>query len=223
MYNESIEEIAVGKYTVKIYYDDHGSESPREWCNLGTMFTCERNYNSPDKYQTYSYTSDGGNGMYEAMWEEIFPNIYLEDLWIDMHDSERDKYWDRMNSEAIIMPVYKIDHSGIAYSTSPFSCPWDSGQVGYIFISKSKIRKEYGVKRISPKLKKQVENNLKSEVEIYSSWANGEIYGFSVEDENGESLESCWGFIGEVDYCISEGVDIAKYMVIEDHKIGKRS
>jgi hypothetical protein len=36
--------------------------------------------------------------------------------------------------EMIVVPLYLYDHSGITMSTSPFSCPWDSGQVGYIWV-----------------------------------------------------------------------------------------
>lgn len=39
---------------------------------------------------------------------------------------------------------------------------------------------------------------------------HGEIYGWIVEDEDGETLESCWGYIGESDYALQEGLDTAE-------------
>ena len=33
----------------------------------------------------------------------------------------------------VFLPLYLFDHSGITMNTSGFSCPWDSGQVGWIF------------------------------------------------------------------------------------------
>ena len=37
--------------------------------------------------------------------------------------------------DVLALPVYMYEHSGIALSTSAFSCKWDSGQIGYIFVS----------------------------------------------------------------------------------------
>lgn len=38
----------------------------------------------------------------------------------------------------------------------------------------------------------------KSAINLYSSWAWGDVYGYQIKDENGESIEydSCWGFYG---------------------------
>ena len=35
--------------------------------------------------------------------------------------------------------------------------------------------------------------------EVYSEWCKGNVYGYSVEDEKGEIIDSCWGFydVGE--------------------------
>ena len=97
----------------------------------------------------------------------------------------------------IVLPVYAYIHSGVALNTTGFSCPWDSGQSGFIYENKAEIRKEFGVKRISPKLRKQVENRMKAEIEVFSKYLNGEVYGFVIEDEQGEEVDSCWGFFGD--------------------------
>jgi len=34
------------------------------------------------------------------------------------------------------LPIFKYQHSGVRYNTTGFSCPWDSGKFGYIYISK---------------------------------------------------------------------------------------
>ena len=107
----------------------------------------------------------------------------------------------------IVLPLYLYDHSGITMNTTGFSCPWDSGQVGFIFISKEKVRKEYGVKRISPKLHKRITEYLINEVETYDKYLNGEIYGFKVIDEYDNVIESCWGFYDE-DECLEEGLSM---------------
>jgi len=87
-------------------------------------------------------------------------------------DEEPDPDFDL--SDCIWLPVYRYEHGGVAFNTTGFHCPGDSGQTGYIYVSRSDVRKEYGVKRIAPKLRSKIELILKAEVEIFSQWANGE-------------------------------------------------
>jgi hypothetical protein len=101
-------------------------------------------------------------------------------------------------SDAVhILPVYKYEHGGVAYNTGGFSCPWDSGQVGYIWTTESGIRDCYGS---TPPSDEKILQSLRDEVEVFSQWANGDILRFTIheQDENGEwfYVESCGGFIG---------------------------
>lgn len=57
--------------------------------------------------------------------------------------------------DAICLPLYLYDHGGITMSTSPFSCPWDSGQVGVIYCTKEKAIKEWGKKRFTKKVEER--------------------------------------------------------------------
>ena len=89
------------------------------------------------------------------------------------------------------------DHGGITISTSPFSCPWDSGKIGVIFVSRKKVREEYSWKVITNKRKNQIIQYLKSEITTYDQYIRGDVYGYRVIDSDGEELDSCWGFFGE--------------------------
>jgi hypothetical protein len=64
------------------------------------------------------------------------------------------------------------EHRAVAVSTKPFSCPWDSGQIGFIFVSKEKLRKEYGVKRITASLVAKAVRILEAEVQEYNQYLN---------------------------------------------------
>jgi len=98
---------------------------------------------------------------------------------------------------SIILPLYLLNHSGLTMSTGSFNDPWDSGQVGYIYVSKETIRKEWNVTRISKKLREKVIKCLEAEVETYSQYLKGDVWGFVIEDvKTGEYLDSCWGFYG---------------------------
>lgn len=110
---------------------------------------------------------------------------------------------DQVPKDAIVLPVWMYSHGAVAYAAAernPFHCPWDSGQVGVIFVTRSDIRKEFGWKRISKKREQKIKDLLKGEVEVFSQWANGEVYGFV----NTETGDSCWGF-----YSIEEALNEA--------------
>ena len=38
---------------------------------------------------------------------------------------------------------------------------------------------------------------LHAEVEEYAEYLAGNVYGYEVLDEDGNDIESCWGFIGD--------------------------
>lgn len=115
----------------------------------------------------------------------------------------------------IKMPLYMHEHSGIALNTCGFGDPWDSGQIGYIYADRGAIREEYGVKRVSKKILKDVQRIFNSEIEILEQYINGEVYGFRTflvkeginpediscpEDSALTEVSSCWGYYGLDDY-----------------------
>lgn len=101
------------------------------------------------------------------------------------------------NPDVISLPLYLYDHSGVWMSTNrnyPFNDYWDAGQVGYIYVDKSTIRKEYKVKHITKSTLNKVINCLVSEVDTYSKYISGEVYGYYSMNPEGEVIGSCCGF-----------------------------
>lgn len=47
---------------------------------------------------------------------------------------------------------------------------------------------------------------------------DGDVWGFTVEDSNGDVVESCWGFTGDADYCLNEAIATAESFVKHDRK-----
>jgi hypothetical protein len=174
------------KVLLTIEYDN-SAESPREWDNLGTMICFSRRSNLGDEH---SYND---------------PSHFLESLAGDLSMMDTDKLEDLTDEKlmevieryAIILPVYKYEHSGICLNTTGYSCRWDSGQVGWIYITKKHVRQEYSAKRVTKKIREKAENALRGEVEIYSQYVEGSVFGYILEDkETGEEIDSCWGFFG---------------------------
>ena len=171
---EYIESIEYRGMRIEIAYDDL-AEGPRAWDNLGTMVCFHRRYNLGDDL------------------EMSYPKLKHENFsgWGTLRS-----YLEKDLKAAVILPLYMYDHSGLTISTSPFSCPWDSGQIGYIFVTREKVAKEYQVKKITKKLLKKCEEALKGEVKIYDQFLTGEVYYYMIVDAEGETVDSCGGYYG---------------------------
>ena len=149
---------------------DSSADSPRNWDNLGKMICFHRGYDLGDKH---NYNADDYNS-----WGEMEKAIIKEE------------------NPAVILPLYMYDHSGISISTSPFGCRWDSGQIGFVLVSKKQALEEFGGVRVSSKKKVKIESIIEAEVQTYTQYVEGEVYGFQIIDEDNEVIDSCYGFYG---------------------------
>ena len=139
-----------GQWRVEVW-PDYDCSSPREdGVNLGSMFTWDRNYNSPDEHG-YADPEE-----FEEWWNGVYNDgsSRLDAGEIAPKDDPR----------YVRLPVIKYEHSGVAYSTGrayPFNDRWDSCQVGWIFSTPTSLE-ETGAPLES------VADQLKEEVAYYS-------------------------------------------------------
>lgn len=113
------------------------------------------------------------------------------------------------------LPLFLYDHSGLTMNTTGFSCPWDTSQVGIIYMDKHTVCKEYGA--LSDETKERAKKLLVSEVETYDHYLRGNVYCTSYYKDQGddhdygdeEALESFGGFIGDLDDCIKQAKEEA--------------
>ena len=132
------------------------------------------------------------------------------------HPDEAREFLMNKRDRNIVLPLYLYDHGGITMSTGKFSCPWDSGQVGWIYVTREKVREEYGCKRVSKKMVERMKKYLKNEVETYDQYLMGDIYGFRITDiETEEEVDSRWGCFGD-DYCMGEAESVVNYLIKND-------
>lgn len=117
----------------------------------------------------------------------------------DVQPKDSPEEWLRENAPegSEVLPLYLYDHSGITMNTSGFSCPWDSGQVGWIVATPEKIREGFMVKRITKKVRERVREVLRGEVKVYDQYLRGACWGFVCEDAEGNTTDSCFGFYGD--------------------------
>ena len=126
--------------------------------NLGKMWCWHRRYNLGDESSDKLHTEDYSG------WSEIRNEIV------------------KQHNPIAILPLYLYDHSGITMKTSPFSCPWDSGQVGFIFMTRDKLS-DLGYKIASKGAVKQAIAILEAEVRDYDRYLCGDSE--ESEEDNG--------------------------------------
>ena len=158
--------------------DEYADEdSPRDWDNLGTFITwMDRNF-SPDD-NDYRDIED----FYESF--EI-----PKSLWGTQRLFDKPAL-----TKMVILPVYAYTHSETVYSSTPFSCPWDSGFAGFIFVSYESIYEEYKCKRVTKKIIEKVKENLNYEISNYNRWLNDPIYQVTILNDNKEQLDCYSGY-----------------------------
>ena len=186
-------------HTIKIYHDPD-AESPREWSNLGTLICWHRRYRLGD---SHSFDS---------------PEAFLRDLSgvSAQSDLSMDQLRDRAERKSVLLPVFLYDHSGLAMNTIGFHCPWDSGQVGYVYVTLEAVRKEFGVKRVTKALREKAEDILRGEIVSYDAYLGGRVYGYVIE-QDGEEVDACWGFVGHYELdCLSEACAFVDQLNLQD-------
>lgn len=178
-HKDAVETFTAGEGTHKahgaLFVDDNPS-NPREDCdNFGRMVCWHRRYR----------LSDGPKFLYNGKT--------IADTWDGPQEFQE---WAKRQRGIVILPLYLYDHGGITMSTGAFSCPWDSGQVGYIYATREMILANWNRKRLDKALTQRAAELLKSEVAEFDKYITGEVYGYAVEDDDGKVLDSCWGFYG---------------------------
>lgn len=135
----------------------------------------------------------------------------------DKHDFDSPEDFQEYMKEnkVLVFPLYLYDHSGITISMAPFSCPWDSGQVGYIYVTYAELRKEYCTKKVTKSVIEKATRVLRGEVEVYDAYITGEVFGWTIGNDEDENIDSCWGYYGtsEIDYMFQEAKSSIDYHI----------
>jgi len=197
--HDPVYEEAYQGHIIKIYHDQD-AESPREWCNLGTLICWHRRYQLGDSHQFDS------------------PEAFLRDLAVASAQSDlsMDQLLECAERKAVILPVFLYDHSGLAMNTIGFHCPWDSGQVGYIYVTLEAVRKEFGAKRVTKSLREKAEDILRGEIVAYDAYLGGRVYGYVIE-RDGEEIDACWGFLGHYELdCLTDARAFVDQMILRE-------
>jgi hypothetical protein len=170
---------------------------------LATIFYDESPANPREEFSQVATLVLNGGRRYK------FASEVSEDLWKGARNYEelrRDLI--RECDPLIICPVYAYDHSGLTLKVgrndkNPFTvdAEWDSAQVGFAFVSKVKYAEAGGPANPSTE---DLLALLDAEVDEYSHYLNGDVYGYVVTGP-GDEASGCWGF-----YDLDEAIVAAK-------------
>lgn len=114
----------------------------------------------------------------------------------EYEDPQAFKASDEYKNAFVILPLYLYDHMGITISNNDFGDRFDSGQVGYIYITKEKAQNEYHCE-LDEKLAERIREMLIEETKMYDQYLQGDCYAFKIKDEQGEEIDACSGFFGD--------------------------
>jgi hypothetical protein len=126
------------------------------------------------------------------------------------------------NGSLIGCTVYAYVHSGSTIAVTPFSCPWDSGRSGFVYMDRkdavgwagrSKKTKKSTHKVLTKKDADMALRACEGIVRSFAQYLEGDIWGFIAEDrvtktwtrpdgtpgeeDDWEEVDSCWGFFGD--------------------------
>lgn len=162
-----IEKVEYKGFVIEIYPDFNIPDPRKEWDNAATIVCFHRRYNLGDEH--------------------------------NFRDIDDVRTFIKSEKGILVRPVYMYDHSGISLSCNnsyPFNDLWDAGQVGIAYMTANDIRKTYLVKRITKQTRQKARELIGAEVNTYNQFLNGEVFYYSINDKDGEIVDSCGGFYG---------------------------
>lgn len=152
------------KRRINIIQDEYAG-SPREWDTLSTILAFHKRYDLDEDKDCPCGVRD------------------FDKELVDDYVSSIDK------NGGVVFSLYMYDHSGISLSISPFSCSFDSGQLGFIYVKKEKLESENldAIKDF-----KKISEIIKGEIDVYNEYLMGSVYRII---DNANEID-CGGYYG---------------------------
>jgi hypothetical protein len=174
---------------------DTDADSPRlESDNIGYFFTTEGRYLSPDGTE---------HKLYEIMVETA-EEAKDTDTHIALIKDRAQNEFEKSNDEDLhvidIYPIYRYEHGSVMYKRGTAG-GFDYSNCGFYIVTAKRIS---GQRHTTESIEKAIDGEL----ETYTQWANGEVYRFTLLDDEGEQVDGCGGL-----YDIE---DVREYLPTED-------
>lgn len=167
--------------------DDEFAESPRQW-GIGTILSVD-NANEVEGHIVRRVREDVNCGRSEKdSLKAQFPDM----VWFGR--------------------LYRYSHGADVWALHD-NFPdrrWDVSHAGYVVVTRDDIREWYGWQRMSKKREERLWSDISRQLDDFSNWSNGWVYGFRVEDSGVEDLD--YIFYGGYN-STEEALDNAKAML----------
>lgn len=198
-------------HTVRIMSDDDPMNPLEDWDHIARLVSRANEYRS---WESMREIDADVEALYDTDGE---PSV--QDLI---------RYFKEELGARVVLRVYKFEHSGVAFRCesegggSPFSCGRDSGMYGFVFDTPERIKAAWSDHVPDDE---QIEAALRGIIESYSQYAAGEVYGYIVEDADGEEIDALWGMFGDDDYVKTEAQSAVDHHIAwlakEDAKVAR--
>lgn len=165
--------------------------SPCEWDNVGTFERCRNN--EEDQRELMLQQIPMGVRKDIMKWADVSED---EDYYGDVYGPLADSLFDEWIAQNIVM----ID-------------TYMGNEWGVLFCTKERALQEWG----EEDWRERAESCLESEAEMYAQYIDGEVYGYTIEDDQGIEVSSCWGFYG-YDYCEEEAENELKAWQVREQE-----
>lgn len=219
----TVEEKRVGRFLVRVVYDSDRSLSDAVCDEPVMIFGRERGHdwqvldNSKRNFPSFAVLRTIDDNDSDSLLDELCYCRYSDweyrngKVWAGHADWARGRYFKTADSAARAMFLAEYGRELADCKVQPFG---DYQSTFYLCFWQSELDQYAGVE------------NAVSCLESCQSIVDGEVYGFVVsgpyeQDSSGDwhesesfddHLDSCWGFIGESDYCLESGVDSAQWL-----------
>jgi hypothetical protein len=215
----TLEEKRVGRFTVKLHPDDTFNAWEDVLCDEPVMVFTR------DRFRT-SVLHDGTKDVTESIADvlRLADDSYS---WTDVLD-EMDADWTytetgtlRVDSSSLKSVRYFKDAESAVRSI--FRADYGKELKDFRLERFSTRYAEFYLAWYQPELDHYAgTKDARAPIETVRAYLDGEIYGWTVEDADGDVFDSCWGYIGDASYPLSEAEDVARGLedaaLVEDAK-----
>jgi len=155
---------------------DNDAESPRQWDNIGVFVTKIRNYKSPDGNVGDEYLAMIATSELEPDNATEHARLIVD--FLAMND-KKPKY---------IYPISLYEHSNVSYTLAGDgnTCQFDSGICGFYIVHENEETQDM--------TEDEIKDCIRGELKEYTNWCNGEVYEFTLYDNDGNIEDNGGGF-----------------------------
>lgn len=143
---------------------------------------------------------------YEESLSSVRVDMLRESLEEESNGNAGD-YFDKLESLYKLAKIPALSFQRNGYSQGD----WTTG----IIVHTPRFAKECGYKKTH-----DVQKDMESSANLYGAWCFGDVYGYSIEDSDGEHVDSCFGFYGSYYSDESDVISEAESALV--HAIEKR-